>query len=798
MLAGFLNAFKNALVSGFSGLSRPTNLQAGGFWVDVTNADAPNNYWSLKIYTGSADIEIFRINIVSAVAGFVGTSSQLDIKKVSSDAVGPILEFVKQRITGQVLDGDTVAEIRFIGRTNAASDVTVGYMRWNSSDDETTSASGGTLSFASTPDATAAISEQFRFINGVVESVLSLKINSLILVSQNVATTASIAALDTSKRAVEMTGSTITAIHGLDANGASDVVTIHNRSSAVVTLKHQSGTASAANRMKLPHASDLPLPADSSATLYYSATESLWKCKDLVFSKPTRTMDTIKGLVNNWTAPATTTEVNITVTQRCSNMCAHSQSGSGISHLGAHFSWGGVGVYSDDTGGTSSPTVAQNSSNILKFRPSYDTSYKNAFSPAWWGLTETGDLCIWASSGLANANGQFANGAAGTFAGPNPNSAKILGGLKFTSAWCYQNTISNFALTAKGQLYGWGVNDQGQLGLGDLIPRSSPVAVLGGLKFARFYYGAGKTAYGLLTDGTPYAWGQNVQGQLGVGDNTARSSPVAILGSLKLTKIASCSGFTGTSMVGLTTAGALYAWGANDQGQLGVGDIVARSSPVAVLGGLTFVDVWGPNNDLGGHFVAITSDGTAYAWGKNDNGQLGVNDLVSRSSPVAVVGGLKFKRIVCGRTLTLGLQFSDGQGYGWGDNSQGALGIGVVGTNKSSPTIMLGSIKMEDLSLHNNGSGIQYAMGQGVDGNTYAWGDNTSGNLGDGTNTAHSSPVAILGAAAANSRFGNNRLPPIQVTGGNVYAISLTHAECWFGNYFLGNDIDSITIEYEK
>ncbi len=228
---------------------------------------------------------------------------------------------------------------------------------------------------------------------------------------------------------------------------------------------------------------------------------------------------------------------------------------------------------------------------------------------------------------------------------PKSAPTAVLGSLKWADLIATSGANSSSAvvgLTQAGTAYAWGINTDGNLGVGDVTVRSSPVAVLGGLTFSYLGGGAVSSRYysaALNTSGAAYAWGNNASGQLGLGDVTPRSSPIAVLGGLTFKQLITHE--KSESIFGLTSAGALYAWGDNSQGVLGLGDIAARSSPVAVLGGLAFTKV----RLFKSLAMGLTSDGTLYAWGINANGQLGNGDVVSRSSPVAVLGGLKFSEV---------------------------------------------------------------------------------------------------------------------------------------------------------
>ena len=197
-LAGVLNNFKDALMSGLSGPTRPAELQAGGFWVDTANDPTT---WSFRLWTGSDDIEVFKVDLVAGGAAVSLAVDNFTVRKVSADTSAAVMELVKRRIlsNGQVLSGDVVGEIRMVGRDDAGANPVVAKIVYTAGENQTATASGGTLSFYSTPAGTATLVEHMKFIGGIIESIVPHKINSQILVSQAVATTASIVKLDASK-----------------------------------------------------------------------------------------------------------------------------------------------------------------------------------------------------------------------------------------------------------------------------------------------------------------------------------------------------------------------------------------------------------------------------------------------------------------------------------------------------------------------------------------------------------------------------------------------------------------------
>jgi alpha-tubulin suppressor-like RCC1 family protein len=325
---------------------------------------------------------------------------------------------------------------------------------------------------------------------------------------------------------------------------------------------------------------------------------------------------------------------------------------------GSLYTWGqnGFGQLGDGTTvAKTSPVFISVPAPVVKTL----TAINNAFA-----LTITGDLYSWGS----NTSGLMGDGTLI----PKSTPTLVAGGLKFKDIFGCR--ASFFGLTTAGQLYAWGDNTYGQLGVGDTTWRSSPTLVLGGLSFASVASDPnyGYNFLGLTTTGQAYAWGLNTNGN--IGDNTVipKSSPTLVLGGLTFSKLVNNNSYN----FGLTTAGQAYGWGFNS-GLLGDGTVVsARSSPVLVVGGLTWKDI--------GVSFGLTTSGQAYVWGQQTGD--GTNFLL-KSSPVAVLGGLTFAKINNGYSaVNYGVNTS-GQLYAWGQNGNGQLGLNDV-VNRSSPTLM--------------------------------------------------------------------------------------------------------------
>jgi len=497
----------------------------------------------------------------------------------------------------------------------------------------------------------------------------------------------------------------------------------------------------------------------------------------------------------NWTAPAEVFNVKVIGVQAWIPISSYGSSCAMNSTDGLTYAWGlnvngelGVGSVT----AASSPTAVLNSyqNDFVQLVPVSNDSLTDQCALA---INSSGDLFAWGT----NFSGQLGVGDVTVRSSP----VLVLGGFKWasvlnTSEGVIGSGAASFTLglSKTGSTYAWGGNANGQLGVGDVTPRSSPVAVLGGLIFSQLCtsispIGGSAVSYGLTSAGQLYAWGANAQGQLGVGDVVARSSPVAVLGGLTFSQISSgCDPFGTISFnysYGLTSTGSLYAWGSNINGQLGVGDVTVRSSPVAVLGSLTFSTVLTSGNST----VALSTSGHAYAWGLNNVGQLGLGDLNPRSSPVAVLGGLTFTQI-----FNIGYSFfgltSSGQLYAWGANSVGALGVGDT-VGRSSPVAVLGSLSFSQVFT---GAAV---YGLTTSGQIYAWGFNPNGQLGVGDVVARSSPVLVLGGHYVASQS-PQIIKEIQVVPGTTYALNLQNPIAFFGTIPLGPMLNQITLQYQQ
>ena len=278
----------------------------------------------------------------------------------------------------------------------------------------------------------------------------------------------------------------------------------------------------------------------------------------------------------------------------------------------------------------------------------------------------------------------------------------------------------------------------------------------------------GGHACGLTAAGRAYCWGGNTRGQLGDGTNTESNVPVAVSGGLTFIEITG----GGSHTCAISTALAAYCWGNDVWGQLGNGTTVSSNVPVLVSGAGLFSTI-----DAGNlHTCAVLTTGQGYCWGRNVEGQLGDGTNIRSLVPVPVAGQLVFAEIsastfsASGRGHTCGLTSAD-VGYCWGDNTSGQLGD-ATNTASNVPVAVSGGLTVEDISANNETTCTTTSMTSGGVG--YCWGNNADGQLGNGTTTNSNVPVVVSGGIVFDGA----------ATGGNFAcaATVLGTAYCWGRN----------------
>ncbi len=263
----------------------------------------------------------------------------------------------------------------------------------------------------------------------------------------------------------------------------------------------------------------------------------------------------------------------------------------------------------------------------------------------------------------------------------------------------------SFALGQDGKVWGWGLNDKSQLGDGSTTSRTLPVRVhgIGGsghLTGVTHISGGGRHSAAITYDSRVLTWGDNSKGELGNGTYNNRTYPDYVVGAggsgllSNITQVAACERFT----IALASDGTVWSWGQNWARQLGDGTTTDRTTPVHVVGTNGTGQLSGIVAIAAGesHTLALGSDGTLYAWGMNDYGQLGDPDYASGTSvPIPVktpAGDVPFTlaggQIGCGWKHSIAMAGGH-TAYAWGNNAYASLGDGSI-TDRNLPVLVDG------------------------------------------------------------------------------------------------------------
>jgi alpha-tubulin suppressor-like RCC1 family protein len=338
------------------------------------------------------------------------------------------------------------------------------------------------------------------------------------------------------------------------------------------------------------------------------------------------------------------------------------------------------------------------------------------------------------------------------------------------------------AIDKKENVLCWGGNSQGQLGDGSTVTRTKPVTVDIGGKAKEVSVGEQHTC-AILKDGVLKCWGANNFGQLGQNNTTTAgyTLPTTVnLGGARAIQVT--AGAINTCAI--LENGELKCWGRNENGQVGINSTVQNiTTPTTVnLGGARAVQV-----GIGSWHTCVvlqtsTTNGNAKCWGSNVSGKLGDGTTTQRRSPVDVrLDGRRIFQIAAGRSHTCAV-LEDGDALCWGDGADGRLGTGST-TDRSTPFgVSLGGRKVAGIT-----TGMHHTCAVIKDGSTYCWGWNPNSQLGNGNTTNYQIPQPVGHPGSRNTTF---------VSGGTRHTCAVIDVQiyCWGDNsaYQLG-DTTNIT-----
>ena len=411
----------------------------------------------------------------------------------------------------------------------------------------------------------------------------------------------------------------------------------------------------------------------------------------------------------------------------------------------------------------------------------------NAGNGASFGRKQDGTLWTWGAGSL------LGNGTTASVSSP----ILVIGNHSFIDIYSagYGITPVSIALARKqdGSIWSWGANTAGALGDGTVAGRSSPVLVVGLHSFIEMTCGTSDFPGGFSAarkeTGDVWAWGFNTYGALGLGTTVSNNSPALVIGTHSFIQIKA----TYSGAAARKQDGTVWTWGYSSSGQNGDNSTNYRSSPVLVVGNHSFVEIVGGYRAV----YARNQDGSVWGWGLNSEGEIGDKTTINKSSPILVVGNHSFIKISSNNAASCFGIKQDGTIWAWGNNSSSGSSVLGDGTtnNRSSPILVL----IGGRSFTSVFCGHSCSLAQKSNGLIWAWGANLNGQLGNYTTTYRSSPVISACAASTISNTHNftNALP---VSPNTTYNISFYNEDYGmpavkFGNTFLGNG-DSLVISW--
>lgn len=282
----------------------------------------------------------------------------------------------------------------------------------------------------------------------------------------------------------------------------------------------------------------------------------------------------------------------------------------------------------------------------------------------------------------------------------------------------------------------WGRNTYAQLGFGSTSPyQTTPVGnYLGDYCEIRQLTASGRAdhTFAIKHTGELLAWGRNDYGQIGIGFTSPSIDIPTKIGNTGEWRIVATGRF---HSLAIKPDGSLWAWGRNNMGQLGTNDKTNRSSPTPVSTNGAWISV-AAGEDFS---FALRADGTLYSWGNNADNRLGLNNtgIVTQLTPTPISGISEVVKMAGGWNSAIALTGNGGV-YTWGGNSNGQLGRTVTTGSPAGKPGRVGSDVWKDIAI-----GGDFCLALRHDGDLFSWGKNSDGQLGDNSKTNRALPVGV-------------------------------------------------------
>ena len=360
-----------------------------------------------------------------------------------------------------------------------------------------------------------------------------------------------------------------------------------------------------------------------------------------------------------------------------------------------------------------------------------------------WGLNDCGQLGIGSTEGYVKI----------------PN--KIEGLSEITDV--YDGGGYAIAKDISGNLWSWGLNNCGQLGIGSTEEYVATPQQINGLSGITDVYTDGYSVIVKNSSGNLWSWGSNSDGRLGIG-STEECVTIP-------NKIEGLSGITdvyfggGVFIIAKDTNGNLWSWGSNDEGQLGIGsteEYVAIPNKIEGLSGVTNVYT----NENTYYTIAKDSSGNLWSWGSNYNGRLGIGSTEGYVKIPNKIEGLSgIADVYIGGSGNVIAKNNSGNLWSWGYNYNGILGIGSTEEYVTTPQQINGLSGITDVYTNYN----YYVIAKDSSGNLWSWGENYNGQLGIGSTENKISPQKINGLSGITDVYMEDAWVIAKDRNGNVW-----------------------------
>ena len=312
-------------------------------------------------------------------------------------------------------------------------------------------------------------------------------------------------------------------------------------------------------------------------------------------------------------------------------------------------------------------------------------------------------------------------------------------------------TVHSSAITSNKRVFTWGLNSVGQLGDGSKNDRYEPTEITHqfnlkiGEKITNLSLGYFESS-AITSKGRIFTWGSSQLVPIEMNIFSIKIKRIYLPISESTLKL--CSGSLYSSLV--TTEGRVFSWGLNNYGQIGDGTTTDRYVPTEITNNFNLQAGEKVVNLAIGreHSSAITSNGRVFSWGRNNYGQLGDGTTTDRYVPTEIThlfnleGSEKVVSIYLGNSFSSAIT-SNGRVFTWGSNNNGQIGDGTT-TDRYVPTEITHQFNLEsDEKVISLGLGNNHSSAITSNGRLFTWGENSFGQLGNGSTTATNVPTEI-------------------------------------------------------